>query len=678
MKPMERLVEAIRQAASYNKQTQAPPAAVLWTDKESQWQVAMPLIKQHLPELIELGDYHPEQRIGPAVWIKCAIAHKVADLPPELTPIIYLPGIARKEMRAIELCADHLLPLAELQYRGFWWATPNSGRDWTVPSFLSNSAIALDLDIAKDAKTQAALQSVLPTLLVEDVTSLQGRRLEADDLLRLVVSDPQRDVLLWLDEPSVYDSWPIIRQEIFAQTCVTTFGLQPSTENRESFAQLMCEQQGAWLELWSRFKETAHRLPGLLELLANVQPKDLAFEPSAYLVVNKGDEEALSLSLAGLAATSDAQVRESLGLLYDQHKARQQWLWAELGLSPYLAMLLALQEVSELTQVSFSGPDVETMATAYKNQHWRTDEAALRAMAAATDDAQRKVVADVLAIIYTPWLTRVTENFQRLVQEYGYPGAPGNEINESKADYQPESQLLFFVDGLRFDVAQRLLARIDKKARVQLATHWSALPSLTATAKAAVTPVQSLLAGRLDNDDFVPMVAESEQVFSSYHLKRLLAEQGWQFLESVEVGDSNGRAWVQTGDLDHAGHDEQLRLPSRIDTILDEVEARIDGLLDAGWQNIRVVTDHGWLWVPDQLPKSELPKDVTTKRFSRCAILKSNVPTDRLNLPWFWNEQVRVALAPGISGFTAGDYYNHGGLSLQECLTPVLYIRAKQ
>ena len=135
MKSIERLVAAFRESANFNQKTQAAPAAVLWTDKECQWQGAIPLIKKYLPELIELGDYQPEQRIGPAVWIKCAIARKVADLPTDLTPIIYLPGIARKEMRAIELCADHLLPLAELQYRGFWWATPNSGRDWTVSPF---------------------------------------------------------------------------------------------------------------------------------------------------------------------------------------------------------------------------------------------------------------------------------------------------------------------------------------------------------------------------------------------------------------------------------------------------------------------------------------------------------------------------------------------------------------
>lgn len=677
MKPVERLVAVVRAAANYNEKTQAPPAAVLWTDKECQWQSAMPLIKKYLPELIELGDYQPEQRIGPAVWIKCAIARKVADLPTDLTPIIYLPGIARKEMRAIELCPDHLLPLAELQYRGFWWATPNNGRDWTASAFLANGTVALGLDIAKDAKTQAALLSVLPALLVEEAEDLQGRRIEADDLLRIVVGDPHRDLLLWLDDPSIRKTWPSNQQQIFAQTCTTAFGLEPISENREAFALSLCEQQGVWADLWARFAETANRLPNLIELLFTIQPTDLLFERSAFPASNQDEENALRQALEELAATDDELVRSRLQQLCQKHEERQQWLWAELNLSPYLAMLSALIEVAEYTQENFSGPDVEAIAAAYKDKYWRADAAALKSMAAASDDAQRKIVADVLAIIYTPWLTRVAENFQGLVQEYGYPGAPSDEVNEARGRYKVASQLLFFVDGLRFDVAQQLMDRLATTTDVQLSTHWSALPSLTATAKAAVTPVQHELSGELNNDDFIPIVSDTSQVFSSHHLKRLLAEQDWQYLQGVETGDAAGRAWVQTGDLDHAGHDAQLRLPSRISDVLDEVEARIHGLLEAGWQNIRVVTDHGWLWVPDQLPKAELPKDVTSRRFSRCAILKSNVATERLSHPWFWNQQVRVALAPGISGFTAGDHYNHGGLTLQECLTPVLNIRAK-
>lgn len=677
--PLDVLITHVRACAHYNQKSEAPPAAILWTDKECQWQSAMGVIKQHLPELIELGSYNPAERIGPSVWIKCAIARKVADLPEGLTPIIYLPGIARKELRAIELCPDELKPLAELQYRGFWWATPNNNRDWTVSGFLSNKTIGLELDIGKDEKTQTALLSVLPFLLEERADKLQGRRLVATDFNQLVADDPIRDLLQWMNDPTIIDSWDKAHAEIFAQHCQDQLGISPTAQNRVRCAQELCERNGNWSDVWNRFEQMAHRLPHLIELLKNVNPQGLALEPSSYLSVNAADEQQLAQDLTALTGLPDSEVRDKLKQLAQQHENRRTWLWYGLGLSPYLEMLLALNKVEEYTQFAFSGPDVATMAQAYQKQHWQADGAAIDAMAKANDDNQRKIVADTLAIIYTPWLTRVAENFQRLVQEFGYPGAYGQKINEAHSVYQVNSQIVFFVDGLRFDIAQKFMLRLQDKSDISavLQTNWAALPSLTATAKAAVTPVHDLLTGALSADDFIPMQAQTEQAFSSHFLKKLLSDRDWQYLEGVETGDPSGRAWVQTGDIDNTGHAEQLRLPNRIDDILQEIEARIDGLLAAGWKHIRVVTDHGWLWVPDKLPKAELPKNVTTNLNRRCAILKSNVATERLSQPWYWNDNVRVAMAPGISGFVAGDYYNHGGLSLQECLTPVINIHAQ-
>jgi len=676
---LDNLIEQVRAAAHVNLKTHAKPAAILWTDKDCQWQSAMALLKQHLPELVELGYYNSEARIGPAVWVKCAVARKVLALPEELTPIIYLPGVSRKELRAIELCVEELKPLAELQYRGVWWAAPNNNSDWTVSGFLASKDIGLELDIAKDAKSHNALLQVLPVLLEESVDSLRGKRLDSNALNKLIATDPIRDVLQWMDNADVVSSWGKTKQSIFHQHCLDHFNLAATDSNRVAYVLNLCEQQGEWVDVWLRFTELAHRLPNLVELMVDLKPASLASEAQYYLSENLVDEQSLQLSLDGLANKAEDEVRLAISQLFREHKARKNWLWYELGYSNYLKILSALNDVETHTQKVFSGPDVKSMAKTYQQKYWQADGSVLNAMACAKDDSQRHLVACILAIIYTPWLTRVTENFQALVQSEGYPGSKGDQINEAHGTYQIASQVVFFVDGLRFDVAQKIAQRLcaKEKYNIKLSSNWSALPSLTATAKAAVTPVHDLLGGALDNDDFIPLLSETDQAFSSHHLRKLLAERDWQFLEGVETGEPKGKAWVQTGDIDHAGHDEQLRLPSRIDDILAEIQARIECLLDAGWKHIRIVTDHGWLWVPDKLPKADLPKDVVAKRFSRCGILKANVATNRLALPWYWNDQVRVALAPGISGFVAGDYYNHGGLSLQECLTPVINIHAQ-
>ena len=102
---------------------------------------------------------------------------------------------------------------------------------------------------------------------------------------------------------------------------------------------------------------------------------------------------------------------------------------------------------------------------------------------------------------------------------------------------------------------------------------------------------------------------------------------------------------------------------------------RVESLLAAGWREVRVVTDHGWLLMPGGLPKTELPKYLTATRWRRCAVVKESATVDLPCFSWFWAEKVRIACPPGIDCFMAGEEYNHGGLSLQECVVPQLSVR---
>ena len=124
MKLVDILAPQIRSAAPFNSNIQVAPVAILWTDKLKQWQSALPLLQVIMPELVVLGEYTPSLRQGPSIWLKCVIARTLPDfiIPEGKTPIIYLPGIERKDLRAIAECPTYLQPLAEIQYRGCWWA----------------------------------------------------------------------------------------------------------------------------------------------------------------------------------------------------------------------------------------------------------------------------------------------------------------------------------------------------------------------------------------------------------------------------------------------------------------------------------------------------------------------------------------------------------------------------
>ncbi len=135
---------------------------------------------------------------------------------------------------------------------------------------------------------------------------------------------------------------------------------------------------------------------------------------------------------------------------------------------------------------------------------------------------------------------------------------------------------------------------------------------------------------------------------------------------------------LEFGDIDHQGHDNNaVKMARYLDGLLREVCARIEALLTAGWKRVHVVTDHGWLLMPGGLPKIDLPSVLTSNKWGRCAAIKPGATTQERLYPWFWNPSIHFALADGISCFRAGLDYVHGGLSLQECLTPGLIVTKK-
>ena len=100
----EELANNLRAAAqAFAAGDQVAPFAVLWPDPERLWEHVVPTMQSLLPELFLLGSYAPDKRTGPALWLRCIEARLVAGAPPTgTTPILYLPGISRENLRAAE------------------------------------------------------------------------------------------------------------------------------------------------------------------------------------------------------------------------------------------------------------------------------------------------------------------------------------------------------------------------------------------------------------------------------------------------------------------------------------------------------------------------------------------------------------------------------------------------
>lgn len=76
---IEALASSLEAASKHNPGDVEKPAAIVWTDHDAQWQPIIPQLRQLMPHLLTLGEYQPEQRTGPAIWLRCVVDHTLEE-----------------------------------------------------------------------------------------------------------------------------------------------------------------------------------------------------------------------------------------------------------------------------------------------------------------------------------------------------------------------------------------------------------------------------------------------------------------------------------------------------------------------------------------------------------------------------------------------------------------------
>lgn len=174
---LEALLASIEAVAVCNRSAMVAPAAILWPDEHREWEPLIPLLREVNPYLLTLGPWDATARTGPAIWLKCMIGRTLSawEWPEDAVPVLYLPGVSRRQLQAVENCPKHLQPLAELQYRAVFWTQQNT-RDWTILAFLKSNGGGLALDVAQDSATPSTAISSARIWCVRSAGSTRSPR----------------------------------------------------------------------------------------------------------------------------------------------------------------------------------------------------------------------------------------------------------------------------------------------------------------------------------------------------------------------------------------------------------------------------------------------------------------------------------------------------------------------
>jgi PglZ domain len=669
---ISRLVEILDSSITHNDSAEIAPVAVLWPDEDRQWEEIIPMIRP-LRSIFTLGPFDNSTGSGPAIWLRCIVAGMLLDDNPDGSiPIIYLPGVSMDEFRSDHPGDRAVQPLIGLQHRSNWFRHVN-GRDWTIRALLSNSDVGFGLNVADDGATSRALVSCISLIADEPISRFTSRNIDAMFLNNMRNPDPTRSLLNWLSDPiGVKQGMSAQAWEGFVQQCENDHGFNPDKDGELKGIRLLGNSTSSWGQVWSRFSEAPLEYPGIIERLRSVQPEELVpTNPGAWPGLSELAEENLRNSLLNLRKETSSNARKKIVDLEDEVKKRRGYVWAELGMTPLAFSLEHLAFIANESSKNNKFYTVEESESWYSNEGWRVDSAAVKAVAEVQTAMDIEAVSAALDVIYRPWLDQGAFSLQKAIGPAANAGTYGMDLVGPIG----QSEAVVFVDGLRLDLGNLLAAQlVSSGLNVHLTTAKVALPTVTQTSKPTLVPIdQSLLA---DGDALDARRAPDGPKADVQVLRSLMADAKIQVLGPTDLGDVSGSAWTEVGEIDKRGHELGTKVASRIPSEVQGIAQRIEELIEGGWSKVTVVTDHGWLFMPGGLPKNgDLSAQVTEVKKGRCARIKPGSDIGLFpTVPWHWNQDVRIAIAPGISCFEINKTYEHGGVSPQECFVPRLVI----
>lgn len=671
---LESIHASLRSGALYNMHEVAAPRVILWPDEERLWERCIETLRAGRLDLWTLGAYAPEKASGPAAWLRYQLELSRGAGP----PVIYLPGVGRSAFRSADQMPSQAKHLFALQFEGQFW-TQKNGRDWTPYAYLSSSDGGTSLDVAGDLETKKAIQESLQSLLHVELAELRHKRLDASVFRAVVTKDPVRTLLRWMSDPAKLQAelegsgseWVS-----FCAVCRDEYGFDPISDGALVAAEKLAHQKGGWPNVWQRFREKPSGYIGVKSLLESTNPVDLLGDRECFPHLNRDEEARLEKSLLALSSLPPKEAVKSVLDLSAEHAHRADWVWAELGEGMLAEAICHLGDLASVVKQSGNPSTWEELAEFQSTTGWKADFSVLQALNAARPDSATKAVTAAVRAVYLPWIEWLATLTQSLSSSY-----PNTGPNRCRTLPVEEGTVILFADGLRLDLAKALEERLGKSnhaVEVKVDCDWSALPTVTATAKPAWMPLAGLLGGPLEGSKFQSKEQGNGRSIDHARFKQLLTQVGITYVDADELVLPPACSWVEVGSVDTFGHAQGAKLAWRIDEELRSLQQRIEGLIQAGWTKVRVITDHGWVMMPGGLPKSELPKHLTASRWSRCARLEPGAKPNYPETSWFWDSAEGVLLAPGVSCFTAGMEYAHGGLTLQEALIPTLTVTSKQ
>ena len=301
---------------------------------------------------------------------------------------------------------------------------------------------------------------------------------------------------------------------------------------------------------------------------------------------------------------------------------------------------------------------------------------------------------------YGKLVEKVQLIFTRHVADSGWP--PINQLSNSdvfdrivapKLQKNGHKVAYFMVDALRYEMGVALERQLIEDGQVEVQAAMAQLPSITPVGMASLLPgAGNQLEIRNEAQSLVPMLGDQVVNTVAQRMDVFRKKYGQRFEEGRLEDFVRGRFdFSQTTDLlvlrsveiDSHFENHPDTAPTEITNALKRIRYAIHRLKERGFNEVIIVTDHGFF-----MNTHAGAGDVCSKLqgnwvnvHDRCALgdgLGDNnhfvMPAEKMGIR---GDFASYASPHTLAAYRSALLYYHGGISLQECVVPVITMQLK-
>ncbi len=254
---------------------------------------------------------------------------------------------------------------------------------------------------------------------------------------------------------------------------------------------------------------------------------------------------------------------------------------------------------------------------------------------------------------------------------------------------------IFMVDALRYELAYKIEERFSGKYRVTIESALSTLPSITSPGMAALLPnADEKYEIKVEDNKLIPYIKNTRVYTPDDRIKYLNKIYGdrCKLIDITEINSSINLKIaekvdllvVKTTDIDTTGEKLPFSASSIIPNIIRNLIKGVEKTIRMGFEQILIATDHGFMLFPFSESGTSIDKPqgdwhVIGKRY---LVGRGQIGNNLINLS---KEKIGINISAddiifpaNFATFVKGVIYLHGGISLQECVIPIITIEVEK